>query len=140
MNEQSTKWLRIFRFGALYVLVTGLIPLLAVFPGTQEPWRLFFDILNWPADASPADFTSLERQLSAIIGGVLCGWAWLLYRMAHPEVFNEVLRKLMIGSTWIWFVLDSGGSILAGLPLNALSNIGFALVLLVPLWKLKETT
>ncbi len=44
----------------------------------------------------------------------------------------------MIQSTWVWFILDSGGSILAGLPLNAASNVIFALVLFVPLWKLAE--
>ena len=115
-----------------------LLPLLAIFPATQEPWRLFYDVLSWPLDNYPADFTDSDRQLSAILGGVLCGWAWLLYKIAHPETFNESLRKLMVQSIWVWFILDSAGSILAGLSLNAVSNTIFALVLLVPLWKLTE--
>lgn len=137
MTTQQLKWLKILRYGCLYILITGLIPFLAVFPATQEPWRIFFDFLNWPLDQVPADFTESDRQLSAILSGVLCGWAWLLYKLSDPKVFSEKLRKLMIQSTWIWFALDSGGSILASLPLNALSNVTFALVLLFPLDRLK---
>jgi hypothetical protein len=138
MTANKSKWLTVLRYGCLYVFITGLLPLFAIFPATQEPWRLFYDVLSWPLDNFPADFTDSDRQLSAILGGVLCGWAWLLYQISHPEIFNERLRKLMIQSTWVWFILDSGGSILAGLPLNALSNVMFALVLFVPLWKLTE--
>jgi hypothetical protein len=138
MTAQNSKWLTLLRYGCLYILITGLLPLLAIFPATQEPWRLFYDVLSWPLDNLPGAFTDSDRQLSAILGGVLCGWAWLLYKIAHPEIFNERLRRLMVQSTWVWFILDSGGSIIAGLPLNALSNVIFAFVLLVPLWKLKE--
>jgi hypothetical protein len=138
MTAHQSKWLTRLRYGCLYIFITGLLPLLAIFPETQEPWRLFYDVLTWPHDNFPTTFTDSDRQLSAILGGVLCGWAWLLYKIAQPEVFNERLRKLMVQSTGVWFTLDSGGSILAGLPLNALSNVIFAIVLLVPLWKLKE--
>lgn len=138
MTPHKSKWLRLLRYGCLYIFITGLLPLLAIFPATQEPWRLFYDVLSWPLDNFPPDFTDSDRQISAILGGVLCGWAWLLYKIAHPETFNERLRKLMVQSTWVWFILDSGGSILAGLPLNAVSNVIFALALQVPLWKLTE--
>jgi hypothetical protein len=137
MTPHQLKWLNLLRYGCLYIFITGLLPFLAVFTATQEPWRVFFDVLSWPLDNSPAGFTDAERQLSAILSGVLCGWSWLLYKMAHPEIFNERLRRLMVQSTWVWFILDSGGSILSGLPLNAVSNVIFALVLLVPLRKLK---
>jgi hypothetical protein len=78
-----------------------------------------------------------ERQLSAVLGGVLCGWSWLLWRLARPEIFTERIRQVMIQSTWVWFLIDSIGSILAGLPLNALSNVSFLLILLIPLRVLK---
>jgi hypothetical protein len=125
MEEKQIDWLKILRFSCLYILVTGILPTLAIFEATQEPWRLFFDILTWPLDQSPATFTDGERQLSAVLGGVLCGWAWLMYKLSHKEVFNQNIRKFMVQSTWIWFIVDSGGSIIAGLPLNAISNISF---------------
>jgi hypothetical protein len=138
MSDKKIRLLRILRLSALFVLVTGLLPTLAIFQATQEPWRLFFDILAWPLDNSPADFSDTERQLSAVLGGVLCGWAWLLYKLSDPQVFNSSIRRLMIQSTWVWFVLDSAGSVIAGIPLNAVSNMGFLLILLVPLYKLKS--
>lgn len=137
MNETQTRWLKVLRCSALFVLVTGLLPTFGVFEATQEPWRLFFDILTWPLDQQPAGFTAGERQLSAVLGGVLCGWAFLLYRLADPSIFNEKIRKSMVQSVWIWFLLDSGGSVFAQLPLNAINNLTFLALLLIPLTKLK---
>ncbi|MBL7716347.1 MAG: hypothetical protein JNL01_12850 [Bdellovibrionales bacterium] len=138
MKTSSTVWLKRLRLGCLFVLLTGLLPSFAVFQITQEPWRFFFDLLAWPLDQNPATFTDHERQISAVLGGVLCGWAILLYRLAQPEVFNQKLRVLMIQSVWVWFAIDSLGSIFAGIPLNAVSNISFLLMLLVPLHQLKS--
>jgi hypothetical protein len=137
MREKEIRLLKILRLSALFVLVTGLLPSLAVFQATQEPWRLFYDILTWPLDNIPTDFSVAERQLSAVLGGVLCGWAWILYKLADPKIFNPKIRMLMIQSIWIWFLLDSAGSVIAGIPLNAVSNISFLLILLVPLHLLR---
>jgi hypothetical protein len=138
MSDKEIRWLKYLRLGALFVLVTGLIPVFAIFQATQEPWRLFFDVLSWPLDHVPSDFSAGERQLSAVLGGVLCGWAWILYKLADPEIFNPKIRSLMTQSVWVWFLIDSTGSVIAGLPLNAVSNIGFLLVLIVPLHALKN--
>ena len=138
MSTSETRWLQWLRAACLVVLVTGLLPVFAAVETTQEPWRLFFDVLTWPIDGLPRTFASSERQLSAVLGGVLCGWAWLLYRLAQPQVFNSRIRTLMVQSTWTWFLIDSGGSILSGIPLNAGSNVGFLLMLLIPLNALKS--
>ena len=140
MEEKRNFWLRVLRLGALVVIATGLLPSLAIFEATQEPWRFFFDVLTWPIDQNPLSFLDSERQLSAVLGGVLCGWGWLLFKLATSELFNPLIRKLMVQSVWIWFVLDSAGSILSGLSLNALSNISFLLILLVPLNALKKVS
>ena len=139
MGSKETFWLKMLRLSALVVFVTGLLPSLAVFEVTQEPWRLFFDILTWPLDHNPPGFSTSDRQLSAVLGGVLCGWAWALYKMTDRKVFNEPIRKLMIQSVWVWFLLDSAGSVLSGIPLNAVSNIGFLVILLVPLHALRSS-
>jgi hypothetical protein len=136
--DHDTKYLNFFRYGCLFVLVTGILPTLAIFEVTQEPWRLFFDVLKWPLDQNPATFSESDRQLSAVLGGVLCGWAWLMYKLSDPQIFNQKIRVILIQSTIVWFVLDSGGSIISGLPLNAVSNMSFFLILLIPLIKLKK--
>lgn len=133
MKHNPSFWLKMFRAAALYVFVTGLLPFLAIFEVTQEPWRLFFDVLTWPLDNNPAQFTLHERQLSAILSGVLCGWALLLFQLADAKVYSPTLRRPMLLSVWLWFIIDSGGSILADLPLNAVSNVSFLLMLTVPL-------
>jgi hypothetical protein len=60
-SVRSLDWLRVLRWSCLYVFVTGLLPVLAVFETTQEPWRLFFDLINWPLDGEPAQFTNSDR-------------------------------------------------------------------------------
>ncbi len=137
MTSKEKKNLKILRFSCLFVLITGLMPSLAVFEATQEPWRLFYDILTWPLDSQPATLTASERQLSAILGGVLSAWAFLMYKLSHPNVFNPVIRNLIVQSVWLWFVMDSLGSVISGLHLNAFSNLGFLLMLLLPLAALK---
>lgn len=137
MWDKKIRLLMFLRLGALIVFVTGLLPLLAVFQTTQEPWRIFFDVLSWPLDNIPSNFSATERQLSAVLGGVLCGWSWVLYKLAHPKIFSSKIRSLMSQSVWVWFFLDSAGSTIAGIPLNAISNIGFLLILIVPLHALK---
>jgi hypothetical protein len=137
MTPSELTWLKVLRGSCLYVLVTGLLPSLAVFEATQEPWRLFFDLLTWPLDFEPATFTDSERQLSAVLGGVLCAWAILMYQLSHPSVFNPIIRTLMVRSVWVWFALDSLGSVISGLPLNAVSNAVFLVLLLLPLAALK---
>ena len=137
MCEKKIRLLMFLRLGAFIVLITGLLPSLAIFQATQEPWRLFFDVLSWPLDDMPSDFSASERQLSAVLGGVLCGWSWVLYKLADPKIFNPKIRSLMSQSVWVWFLLDSAGSAIAGIPLNAVSNIGFLLILIIPLRALK---
>jgi hypothetical protein len=137
MKERENFWLKKLRWGWLFIFVTGLIPFFAIFVNTQEPWRLYFDILTWPVDNLPNTFTDSERQLSAILGGVLCGWSWIMYKLANEDIFNSKIRRLMYQSTWGWFLLDSSGSILSGLPLNAIGNLVFLLLIIVPLSALK---
>ena len=138
MFNSKVKLLKALRWGALFVLITGLLPVLSIWPATEEPWRLFFDILTWPLDSQPASFTASERQLSAVLGGVLCGWAYMMYRLADPKVFNEQIRQLMLYSVWIWFLVDSIGSVISGIPLNAVSNLSFLAMLVLPLMALKK--
>lgn len=138
MQKETLFWLRILRWGSLYILVTGLLPWFAVFEVTQEPWRMFFDLLRWPIDGNPAGFSDSDRQLSGVLGGVLCGWAWLMYQLANPQVFNSRIRELMVQSAWVWFLLDSSASLFSGIPLNVVGNVGFLLLLIVPLAALKK--
>jgi len=123
MQDTQAYWLKVLRGSAAFIFITGLLPVFAVFEAAQEPWRLFFDVLTWPIDQSPATLSAGERQISGVLGGVLCGWSWLLFQLAKSSVFNPRVRSLMVQSTWVWFALDSGCSILSGIPLNAAATL-----------------
>ena len=44
-------------------------------------------------------------------------------------------RSMILTGVFTWFVIDSTGSVIAGAPMNALYNVGFLLLFVVPLWR-----
>jgi hypothetical protein len=58
----------------------------------------------------------------------------LVSRRLYPKD-PELGRSLIIASIGTWFVIDSAGSVLAGAPLNALFNVSFLLIFVLPVWK-----
>ena len=74
-----------------------------------------------------------------VLGAVMAGWAFLMIQL--------VRGPLKEGSAWawtfltrslaLWFILDTGMSLLLGYPSHALFNIPFAVALGIPLYRLK---
>lgn len=126
-------WLRIV---CILTILTGLLSSLACCRQTQLPWLLLFDVLQWPLDGFPSDFSNISRALNAVLGGVMVGWACLILFLTYS--FNENIRKALLYSVIIWFMVDSLGSYLAHIPGNIFLNIIFLLLLIVPLIKLKK--
>ncbi len=125
-------WLKI---ASATVIVTGLVSALASFDATAEPWRLLFDLLSWPIDGQPAGFDRDGRALSAVLGGVMAGWGWMLYRLVSGQLASgsrDVLR-IMRDGLLVWFVVDSTGSLAAGLPWNVALNVGFLAAFAAPM-------
>ena len=75
-----------------------------------------------------------------VLGAVLAGWSLMM-----PQIVRGPLRD---GSDWalpvlarslaLWFVLDTGMSLVLGYPMHALFNVPFALALGIPLAKLRS--
>ena len=61
----------------------------------------------------------------------------LVSRKLYPKD-PELGRSIIIASIVTWFVIDSAGSVLAGAPLNALFNVGFLLIFVLPVWTRAE--
>lgn len=89
-----------------------------------------------PDDAiATDDVRDYLRLPYMVLGAVMAGWAWLMI-----EVVRGPLRE---GSPWawpflarsltVWFVLDTGMSVVLGHPTHALFNLPFALALGAPL-------
>lgn len=108
-------------------VVVGAVSAAASHPATDGPWLLLFDLLRWPVDGDPAGFGRDARALSAVLGGVMVGWGALMLTLtlgplaAEPRVLARTLVVGVVG----WYVVDSTGSLVAGIPGNVVLNTVF---------------
>ncbi|MEM9695553.1 MAG: hypothetical protein AAGA56_23615 [Myxococcota bacterium] len=140
MNE-SRPQLRWLQVTSLFTVLVGVTAAFAAHPATSEPWRFLFDVIRWPVDGSPGPFAPATRFMNAILGGVMVGWGAMMFAMVHPapEASRQRLaRDLGIG-LFSWWVVDSSASVIAGLPGNALVNLGYGLHFVPPLVGLART-
>lgn len=73
--------------------------------------------------------------MNAILGGVMAGWATLMYFVtASPVAEGDVkLTRQMLIAIIAWFCVDSTGSSLSQLPGKILLNLIFLVLLAMPL-------
>ena len=128
----SITWLRI---ACVVTIVTGILCALASYPATASAWLFLFDLLSWPLNGDPAFFAADTRAVNAVLGGTMVGWGVLMYLFATPEQMkhNPALPRMMMVALGAWFVVDSGGSLLAELPGNIVLNVAFMGLFVPPL-------
>lgn len=68
-----------------------------------------------------------------IAGAVLAGWGISLAAVSAPKATR---LRVNLAALAVWFILDSAASLAAGCPANVASNLGFLLVLAIPLGRL----
>ena len=132
--EARVRWLTI---GAEITIGFGLLIAVAAVPALNAPTEYLLDLIYFPVDGAQTMDDPAHRLFSAISGGILAGWGVMLFLVArklYPQD-PELGRSIIIASVATWFVIDSAGSVLAGAPLNALFNVGFLLIFVLPVWK-----
>lgn len=78
------------------------------------------------------------RLFVAISGGILAGWGMMIWLIttriyAHDPALGG---PLIVIPTCVWFVVDSTGSVIAGAPFNAVLNLSFLAILVLPvIWR-----
>jgi hypothetical protein len=124
----------LLRVGAALMIGFGLVVAMAAAPALQGPARLMIDLLVWPVDGRPAAFSAETRLLAAVVGGVMAGWGATIWALAGAEgtAGAALARRAIVGPAALWFCLDSLGSVVAGAPLNAASNVLFLVLLSLP--------
>lgn len=115
------------------VIGFGLLLAAGAWPPLAGPAMILADLLIWPMDGLQTLALPETRVFMAISGGVMVGWGVTLWKLADylmPEHLAAV-RSITMTGLYSWFVVDSIGSIAAGVPLNALANLTFVILFLL---------
>ena len=131
MTSRTAKltWLQV----VLVVLLA--YSLLLVFAGPVAG-QLFSALGFGPPEAEDSaavrDYLKLPFM---VLGAVLAGWAMMMLHIVRGPLRNGAAwaRPVLIRSVALWFVLDTGMSLVLGFPTHALFNLVFAAALGVPL-------
>ena len=77
-----------------------------------------------------------------VLGAVMAGWAFLMLQIVRgPMKAGEPWAVALVSrAVVLWFVLDTGMSLVLGYPTHALFNVPFAVALGIPLVSLRSTT
>ena len=75
-----------------------------------------------------------------VLGAVLAGWSLMMIQLVRGPLRDGLdwALPVLIRSLVLWFVLDTGMSLVLGYPMHALFNVPFALALGIPLTKLRS--
>jgi len=122
-------------FGVLFVTIS--------FPNFDAIGHYIADLFDWTPGPHDEVLTRDARWFGAIMAGVCAGLGGIFAFVVAPLLTlpNEAARNLAkrggLISICIWFVIDSVGSIAAGVPSNAVLNAIFFLAITVPLLTVK---
>jgi hypothetical protein len=132
--QRTITWLKI---ASGIVIGSGALIAVAAAPAGTTLLRLFMDLAFWPLDGAQDVSGSEIRLISAVSGGMMVGWGLLLWQITTRLLPRdpELARSLIITSVATWFVIDSLASVVAGAPANALFNVGFLALFVLPLWR-----
>ncbi len=139
MTEQF--WINGLKAACALVIGFGFMIAAAAHPAGGGLTIFFADLLIWPYDGNPGELDQVTRFISAISGGIMIGWGLLLW-MTVTQVLPrapEVARRMILISIVTWFVIDSAGSFVSGVPLNVIGNLLFVIAFLVPVRALGKT-
>lgn len=124
-------------------VVFGLIWSTAAYAGMDAPGRTLVDLLDWPLNGDPSLPSEEARWLGAIGAGLCLALGLMFARIVAPliaindMVVSQIARKGSLLALVVWLISDSAGSIVSGVPSNAVFNFIFFMLLAVPLFLVK---
>ena len=74
-----------------------------------------------------------------VLGAVMAGWVFLMIQIVRGPLTEGFAWAwtFLVRSLSLWFILDTGMSLVLGYPMHALFNLPFALALGIPLAQLR---
>jgi len=115
----------------IYALIWGVAP----FTSFNISARVLLDVLDWPIDNFAHELDRNTKWLSAIGAGLLATVAIFLGGIVAPAIRKGDTQTLRV-AFWaivVWFVIDSAGSIAAGVTSNVYFNILYLLLMVLPM-------
>ena len=134
-KQRLIKWLE-----AVLLLVLGYSLLLVVAGGTAGSifsWFGFGPDQSIDTDAV-RDYLLLPYM---VLGAVMAGWVFLMIQIVRGPLKEGVPSAwtFLVRSLSLWFVLDTGMSLVLGYPMHAVFNLPFAVALGIPLAQLSPS-
>ena len=126
----------------LQIVLAALLgySLVLVFAGSVA--GAWFSALGFgpPERASAPEVHDYLKLPFMVLGAVMAGWTVMMIQIVRGPLRegSAWARSVLISSLLVWFVLDTGMSLILGFPLHALFNVPFALALAIPLIKLRS--
>ena len=134
-RQRYVTWLEI-----VLILVLGYSLLLVVAGATAGSLFSWFGFGPEESIDTPAvrDYLLLPYM---VLGAVMAGWAVLMIQIVRGPLNEEApwAWTLLVRSLSLWFVLDTGMSLVLGYPMHAVFNLPFAVALGIPLAQLRPS-
>jgi hypothetical protein len=122
------------------ILVLGYALLLVVAGAVAGS---LFDLFGFgpPASIDSSELRDYLRLPYMVLGAVMAGWSLLMLLVVRGPLKEgaEWAPRFLLLAFGLWFVLDTGMSLVLGFPTHALFNIPFALALGIPLLALRRS-
>ena len=131
-------WIRWLQSVLTVVLAYSLLLVLA----GSVAGRLFSWLGFGPPDVIDTDEVRTYLRLPyMVLGAVLAGWTLMMLQLVRGPLRDGAnwVVPLMGRSLALWFVLDTGMSLVLGYPTHALFNLSFGTALAIPLVMLRTS-
>ncbi len=130
-HQAATTWLKI---SSISLIILG-----ALFSwGTIDPLAhitlSLIDFIVFPMDGAQSFAATETRLLTAITGGLTASFGMAVYMMTVHIYASEqaVGSRMILATTFTWFVVDGIGSVLAGVTFNVFANVTFLIMIALP--------
>ncbi|HAN71801.1 MAG TPA: hypothetical protein DCQ36_09490 [Actinobacteria bacterium] len=101
-----------------------------------------FDLLGFgpPASIDTPQVRDYLRLPFMVLGSVMAGWSLLMLLIVRGPLKEGApwAARFLLLAVALWFVMDTGMSLVLGFPTHALFNVPFALALGIPLLALRR--
>lgn len=130
-------------------LLQAILALLGVYALAMivlgEPVNQLFEVLGFGAESAKVPEGEPRRYvllLQGVLGSVIVGWVLLMLAVVRHGLApnpNGPWWAAVAASIGVWFVLDTGFSLVVGSWQHALFNLAFLVAIAVPMAQLRPT-